>query len=314
LATVSAADAITPVRLDKHSPYAVTAEFVSIGIFGDKIAALGNVHGGAHGNSRWTVWTGDTRQLTEYPQSLETFGGVNGGDLAAIVINKNGPLITGSYRFGASGLDGGIWLPDGEPAGRRWRQPDPTGTDLDTTRSMLVSIQTAAAGQDRVVLAGSTTELDNGVQQIATAWTRPDGTHWKRIQLPQPGKRSEALSLACRRDHGGTMSCLIAGTVDGELAAWQLVGDHATRITGLPQVTIDAKGPHPVAIASSELSAVAFADRSKIGVAVDSSDGWRRAEAPAGRLVSATASGRTMYLITQDGRRRSLSRAALSHA
>ncbi|QGN33910.1 hypothetical protein [Microlunatus sp. Gsoil 973] len=110
------------------------------------------------------------------------------------------------------------------------------------------------------------------------------------------------------------MSCLIAGTVDGELAAWQLVGDHATRITGLPQVTIDAKGPHPVAIASSELSAVAFADRSKIGVAVDSSDGWRRAEAPAGRLVSATASGRTMYLITQDGRRRSLSRAALSHA
>ncbi|QGN33909.1 hypothetical protein [Microlunatus sp. Gsoil 973] len=157
LATVSAADAITPVRLDKHSPYAVTAEFVSIGIFGDKIAALGNVHGGAHGNSRWTVWTGDTRQLTEYPQSLETFGGVNGGDLAAIVINKNGPLITGSYRFGASGLDGGIWLPDGEPAGRRWRQPDPTGTDLDTTRSMLVSIQTAAAGQG----SGRTGRVDN---------------------------------------------------------------------------------------------------------------------------------------------------------
>ena len=311
LATLDADDAITPVPLSKHSPYAFTAEFVSIAIFEGRIAALGNVHGGAHGNSRWTVWTGDTDRLTEYPQSLETFGGVNGGDLEAIVINKDGPLITGSYRFGTSGLDGGIWLPRGQPVGKRWRQPDPTGTDLDTTRSILVSVQTAAADQDQVVLAGSTTELGNGVRQIATVWIRPDGDHWKRIQLPRPGDRSEALSLSCWSSGAGATGCLIVGTVDGRLAGWMLSGGHATRITGLPEVAVDPRGPRPVAVGDPDLRAVAFADGTKTAIAVGSPNGWRRGDGPAGQLVSAAARGRTMYLITENGGRRSLSRTEL---
>ncbi|MBO0813079.1 MAG: hypothetical protein J2P23_13690, partial [Microlunatus sp.] len=311
LATIDPSDRIAPVALSKHSPYAFTGEFVSIAIFGDRIAALGNVHGGAHGNSRWTVWTGDTTRITEYPQSLDTFGGVDGGDLAAVVINNDGPLITGSYRFGAPGLDGGIWLPAGVPIGRRWAQPDPTGTDLDTTRSVLVSVQTAAADQDQVVLAGSTTSLQNGVHQVATVWTRPDGTHWKRVELPRAGRRSEALSLSCWSGPAGQVRCLIAGTVDGRLAAWQSTGTTATRVTGLPAPVINPEGPRPTVVAGPTHRAIAFDTGTASAMVVAGQGRWSTIGGPPGRLVSAAARGRTAYVITQSRGSRTVSRAEL---
>lgn len=309
LAMVGTSDAITPVTLRKHSPYAFTAEFVSIGIWDGHIAALGNVHGGAHGNSRWTVWTGDTGSITEYPQNLDTFGGVNGGDLAAIVINKTGPLITGSYRFGDSGLDGGIWFPDGTPVGRRWIQPDPTGTSLDTTRSVLVSVQTAVADDDQVVLAGSTTDLTHGVRQVATVWTRPDGTHWERIKLPGARKRSEALSLSCQPDHQNRTSCLIAGTVDGHLAAWTLSGTQAQGVTGLPQRAIRRDGPRPVAITGTGIRAVAYDSGSRAAVLLESAGHWTETDGPPGHLVAAAGRGGRLYAVTEAGRHRTLFRA-----
>jgi hypothetical protein len=303
-------DDLQPVSLGEHSPYSKIAEFVSVGIYRNKIAALGNVHGGAHGNSRWTVWTGDTDALTEYPQSLETFGGVDGGDLAAIVINRDGPLITGSRLFGSGGLDAAVWLPDGTPVGKRWvLQPSP-GTALDSTPTVQVSVQAATATSGRVVLAGSSTHLGNGVHQIATIWDRPDGQHWKRIELPVSGRRSEALSISCPGSGAGS-DCLVAGTVDGHLAAWTLNGERPTAVRGLPAATVDPHGPRPAVITTAAVRAIAYASGSGTALTVNTQGRWRRAPGPSGHLVSATGHDRTAYVITQSGQTRHLQTAPL---
>ena len=314
LATLDGHNAVHPVHLGTNSPYSEIAEFVSIATYHGRIAALGNVHGGAHGNSRWTVWTGDTTMITEYPQTLETFGGVNGGDLEAVVINKDGPLITGSYRFGDSGLDGGIWIPDREPVGSHWAQPDPTGTDLDTTRTTLVSIRTASADADHVVLAGSTTHLANGVHQVASVWTRPDGAHWQRIELPDAGNRSEALSIACWTGTRHTTDCLVAGTSDGHLAAWTVSGSHVARIDGLPGTRAVQDAARPAVIGGPDRRAIAYDNGASTGLVYESAGRWQRGAGPHGRLVSGIAKGQRAYVITQTGDRRTLSRTTLPPA
>lgn len=311
LAALDPHGALRPVLLGENSPYSETADLVSIATYQGRIAALGNVHGGAHGNSRWTVWTGTTTKITEYPQTLETFGGINGGDLEAIVINKDGPLITGSYRFGDSGLDGGIWIPDRDPVGSHWAQPDPTGTDLDTTRTTLVSIQTATADADQVVLAGSTTHLASGVRQVASVWIRPDGSRWQRIELPNPGKRSEALSIFCWPGTDDSPECLVAGTSDGRLAAWTLSGDHPQRITGLPEVTVSQNGARPAVLAGPTARAIAFDSGANTRLTYESAGHWQLGVGPHGTLVSGTADGRQAYVITAVGATRTLSRATL---
>ncbi|WP_460810096.1 hypothetical protein [Microlunatus endophyticus] len=295
-------------------PYSEIAEFVSIAAYHGRIAALGNVHGGAHGNSRWTVWTGDTSTITEYPQTLETFGGVNGGDLEAVVTNKNGPLITGSYRFGDSGLDGGIWVPDRKPVGSHWAQPDPTGTDLDTTRTTLVSVQAAAADAEHVVLAGSTTHLDSRVHQVASVWVRPDQKRWHRIELPGAGNRSEALSIACWTGTGQTTDCLVAGTSDGRLAAWTVSGSHVARINGLPEVRVVQDGARPAAIGRPGLRAIAYDGDADTGLLYESAGRWLRGVGPHGKPMSGVAQGQQAYVITQAGDRRTLSRTTLPAA
>lgn len=314
LATLTRQNGIRTVPLDPHSPYAGTAELVSIATYQGKIAALGNIRGGAHGNSRWSAWTGDTGGLTEYPQPFDTFGGVNAGDLEAVVINSAGPLITGSYRFGDSGLDGGVWISDTTPVGEHWAQPDPTGTALDTTRSVLVSIRAAAADTDQVLLAGSTTHLGSGVHQVASVWVRPDGSRWQRIELPESGKRGEALSAGCWADAGRQLNCLIAGTADGRLVAWTLAGTRVHRVDGLPAASMTDSGARPAVIGNKTIRAIAYSLGSQTGLLYETGGRWQRGAGPDGQLVSAVGFGNQAYVITERGSSRKLSRAALPRA
>ncbi|HET9779770.1 MAG TPA: hypothetical protein VFP81_10845, partial [Propionibacteriaceae bacterium] len=75
LFAVDASGKTRPVSLHPASPYAKVADLVSLAAHGSEVVALGAKHGGAHANVRWTVWTGSTQRVDEYPQTFETFGG-----------------------------------------------------------------------------------------------------------------------------------------------------------------------------------------------------------------------------------------------
>lgn len=305
---VLADDQLRPVRMQPNSPYAHTAEIVSLGISGDRLVALGNVHGGAHGNSRWTTWVGDPDEVVDLPQSLEVFGGINGGDLIDIMIDSDGVMIAGSRRF-TVGLDPAVWLPDG----RTWAlQPSP-GTALDSTDELLLSARRATADQHKMIMVGSATALGDGVRQRATAWIQD--REWRRADLPEPGRRSEATSVTCTPDDPA-MDCLISGSVDGRLAGWRLTDDGTTRVSGLPEAAAAPNTPTPRSIVSAEVRAIAYDTGDGTGLVTIGPGNARpqSATAPPGRLIDAAAVGSTCYLITErDDGQRSLWRADLGH-
>src|SRR5262249_44188315 len=74
LVTRSADGTLTPVPLTPKSPYAYEAVWLSMATDGSRLVAIGGAPGGAHSNTRWTVWTGTTAGLVEQPQGFNTFG------------------------------------------------------------------------------------------------------------------------------------------------------------------------------------------------------------------------------------------------
>ena len=56
----SADGTLTPVPLTPKSPYAYEAVWLSMATDGSQLVAIGGAPGGAHSNTRWTVWTGTT--------------------------------------------------------------------------------------------------------------------------------------------------------------------------------------------------------------------------------------------------------------
>ena len=74
---IGATGVVRPIPLRPNSPYAKVADLSSVASDGTRVFALGEAHGGAHANFRWTVWSGSVKALTEHPQTFETFGGIS---------------------------------------------------------------------------------------------------------------------------------------------------------------------------------------------------------------------------------------------
>lgn len=78
--------------------------------------AVGGVRGGAHGNTRWSVFTADGGGLAEREQPFETFGGWEAGTIVGAA-SADTPVVAGSWR-GSIGLDITLWTPTGRRPSR----------------------------------------------------------------------------------------------------------------------------------------------------------------------------------------------------
>jgi hypothetical protein len=217
------------VKVEAKSPYAIEATWQSIAYDGKRLLALGGASGGAHSNTRWTVWTGSTTTLTEYPQEFNTFGGQTAGALFSAVITPAGQALTGSWGSAQTGNDGAIWLPAG-PA--KWVRQDPAKTALQSTPSLLVGPSFGTASGNGIVLVGAQVRLaPNVVQQEAAVWRSTSvNSGWSRVALPEPGDRSQANtarctdgSAACPRSRSATRTgCPRRWTSTGRRTSWLL--------------------------------------------------------------------------------------------
>ena len=81
LVTRSSDGRVSNSRLTPATPYGKEAHWYGITSDGTTITGVGGERGGAHGNVRWSAWTGDTRAITEKPQAFSTFGGYGAGEL-----------------------------------------------------------------------------------------------------------------------------------------------------------------------------------------------------------------------------------------
>lgn len=291
LVRVSARGSLTQVALQPASPYARVADIVSLDTDGRRIVAVGAAHGGAHANFRWTVWSGNTGRLTEFPQAFETFGGQSAGSLLDIVLTTEGPAVAGTW-VGQYGLDAAIWL----PSGTAWQRESSTGTALANIKARQVAPRSAIGRGAGMVIAGSVIGLTNGVRQAAAVWTSPSRKGpWRLVELPDPGSRSEAMSTRC-----GPTTCWISGHADGRLALWtQSSSAGAVRVSQLPDVGIDTDGPGPRTLLLRRGPGVMFTGAGSAKLLVGTDRGWRLYAGPPGTVMDATTVGGRLFTIVQ---------------
>jgi hypothetical protein len=272
------------VPLRARTPYGRVARLVSVTGDGRSVVTLGAAHGGAHANSRWTVWSGTAAGVVERPQTFETFGGLEAGGLLDVARDRGGPLIVGTWQ-GEYGLDAAIW----RAAGERWvRQPTPPA--LANTAGQQVAPRSAAAQPDgTVVIDGALIDLTDGVRQSAAVW-RGSGSDWRRSLLADPGRRSEAWSTACAAT--GPAPCWTVGARDGVVAVWST--DARAR---LPELTVGDADTGVIALHDDRVvAAVSTNGQGRLLVGHDGA--WRLYTAPAGIVRAAALAGTRLYLVS----------------
>jgi hypothetical protein len=290
---LEATGAVRPVPLRPNSPYAKVADLTSLASDGTKVFALGEAHGGAHGNFRWTAWSGSVQALTERPQTFETFGGISAGSLLDIVATADGPVIAGSWSaVDGRGLDGAIWL----PRGQTWQREESAGGALANRDELQVAPRAASAHGSTMIITGSVITFGDGVQQSAAIWTWPSrDAAWQLSRLPEPGDRSEALSSACAEQ------CWVSGYVGGQVALWRSGPGDPVRETTLPAASIDVDGPGPRTILLGGRPGVLFSHAGTTRLLRPDGSGWRTLTAPDGPVRDAVMIGNRLYAIIGNG-------------
>jgi hypothetical protein len=288
------AGTVSEVPLTPHSGYAFGARWQSVASDGTRVIAIGAANGGAHSNSRWTTWSGTTAGIEELPQSFDTFGGWGAGDLVDVVVTSAGEAIVGTWGGAKAGLDGAVWLSSGPV----WTRQNSAGTALQSTPQLLVGPRSATPDGAGILVAGSALNLVPGsVTRKAALWRSTAlNSRWRRLDLPQPGKSSEAVSARCNGEH-----CIIAGQVDGALAMWDLTGDTATRLAAVPAVAVGDSDPLPdPLIIGGHLVQVAATHGHAVTLTRDGS-GWSVSSGPVGAPTTAAPMGGHLYVTVTHG-------------
>ena len=149
--------------------------------------AIGGDRGGAHGNVRWSVWTGSASGVAEHAQAFSTFGGWGAGDLIDAVLTPGGSAVVGSWESAEAGLDVAVWTPEGDD----WVRRPSTGTPLQSTRAEVASPTAATGFGPGVVVAGWRSATGAGGGQVPVVWRSG------------PGRRRVGQGRATGRGQGG---------------------------------------------------------------------------------------------------------------
>ncbi len=282
------------IKVEAKSPYALEATWQSIAYDGQRLLALGGASGGAHSNTRWTVWTGSAKALTEYPQEFNTFGGQTAGALFSAVITPAGQALAGSWGSAQTGLDGAIWLPQGTDT---WVRQPSAKTVLESVPSLLLSPNYGTAAGDRHPadrLAGSARPEPGpaGGSSLAIDQRQPG---MEPDQLPELGGRSQGNTATCTT----ATACTISGFVDNKLAIWQIDGTQGKRLQNVPAIPVGDKDKLPPPIDDNGHLYQLIAEGNKIKVVSGHDSSWTVQEStgPEGVVKDAALVGKTLYLM-----------------
>lgn len=294
----SGPSSLRDVPLTPRSPYAFEGRWFQIIARDGHIDAIAGARGGAHGNYRWTTWSGTTTGVAEQEQPFGVFGSYGAGDLAGMGYAGGSPVILGAWQSDRTGLDIATWT----RTGARWARQPSTDTPLGSTAQELVSAAAITSGGDGLVLSGSLTQLEPGSVTVGAAvWTSPDADGpWTRVDLPLagPAKASgltEADAATCTPHQ-----CLVAGSVGGRFTMWEVSGNTTTNPSGIPdiEVTENATSLAPLTADGKDLFVVPSND----GTTLLRRDGesWSAGDGPTGAPISAVLHGDEVWVVTTD--------------
>lgn len=279
--------ALAELPLAPATPYGREATWRSLAVDGDRLLAIGGERGGAHGNVRWSVWTG-SGGLTEQPQGFSTFGGWGAGDLVGAVLTPVGPALVGTWQSAQVGFDVAVWTPDGDT----WVRQDPAGTALQSRRGSLGFPLAATALQRGILVAGW--RLEAGRQQPVVWRSESGNAGWQATPLPLDGQAGAAVAVRC----WGTV-CGVTGWVDGRLAVWRLADGRWTRLAGVPPIAVGDRDPlvAPVEV-DGRLTLVVPAD-GRLQLVQADGERWtvRAVAGPTGSATALASTADGVYLV-----------------
>ena len=292
LVRLDADGTIAEIPVHAASGYGREAMWYSIATDGGRILAIGGKRGGAHGNVRWSVWTGDATGLTEKAQVFSTFGGLGAGDLIDAVLSPSTAALVGTWSSGSAGLDAAVWT----AAGDVWTRQPSAGTSLESTRESLKFPMAATALADGALVAGW--QLADGGTQLPTVWRSAAGVaDWTMSSLPDAGEAGTAVAVRCCE-----RTCGIAGRVDGSLAVWRFADETWTRLADEPRIPVadDDQLAAPFEV-DGHLTQV-VSDGKGVRIATHDGTKWtvESATGPTGEITAATTVGDTIHLLAGD--------------
>ena len=288
-------ESLRSIPLTPRSPYAFEARWLQIATHGDRIDAIAGARGGAHGNYRWSTWSGDAQGVGEQEQPFGVFGSYGAGDLAGIAYAGDAPLVLGAWQSDQTGMDVATW----NRTGQRWARVPSTGTPLASTPQGLADARVITSRGDGVLLGGSVTHLAPGSVEVeAVVWSAPGPSGpWARVGLPRAGGSgtSEVQGARCTGDR-----CLLTGVSDGHLSVWQVDAGSQRELAGIPAVAIPENGsvPSPVILDGNDLVVAPTAQGST--VLRRDAESWSTARGPSGTPTSVVAHGDELWVVTSD--------------
>lgn len=283
------------VPLTPTSPYAFEARWLQLSTHAGRIDAVAGARGGAHGNYRWTTWSGDASGVAEQQQPFGVFGSYGAGDLAGVAYAGDSPVVLGAWQSERTGMDIATWNRTGD----RWARVPSTGTPLGSTPEELVDARAVTSRGDGLMLVGSVTRLAPGSVEVQpAAWTSPGPSGpWTRVALARTGDSgtSEVDGARCDGDR-----CVLTGVTDGRLTLWEVRPDSQGQPRGIPDVPVpeNAAVPSPVAVGGADV-VVAPSDNGST-VVWHAATSWTVAPGPAGTPTSVVAHGDELWVVTTE--------------
>jgi hypothetical protein len=288
---------VTDIAVHAVTPYGLLATWHSIASDGQRILAIGGERGGAHGNVRWSVWTGSTEGtagITEQRQGFSTFGGYGAGELIDAVLTPVGGALIGSWESAQVGYDIAVWTANGAD-GEVWTRQSSAGTALESDHHVLGFPMAATMLGRGILIAGWQLPLGAGGHQQPVVWRSTFGnTGWTKSPLPDVGQTGAALAVRC-----WNTACGVAGRLDGKLTVWRLADDTWVRLAGAPPITLGDRDrlAAPIEVDGRLLQVVS--DGGQVTIARADGDRWtiRAAAGPTGTVTAVTRVGDVIYLL-----------------
>jgi hypothetical protein len=180
------------------SYYGPRQVITSVACAGGRVAMIGAVPGGAHGNPRVSTWRLSGARMVENAAPFETYGGDTAVDVGFLAAGQSGFAIAGNRSSGAA-----AWLSsDGRTFGLFEDAPGLAGKTVARDAAELPDGRW-------VVVGGAGGVLD----QQAAAWITTDGSSWVRADPPAASGFNEIQRVV--RDGDDLVAAGMRGTSFG---------------------------------------------------------------------------------------------------
>jgi hypothetical protein len=224
-----------PFRPLPSSYYGPHQVILGVACAGGKVAMIGAVPGGAHGNPRVSTWRGDGGAMAENPAPFETYGGAQAIDVGRIAAGPRGFAIAGDRVSGAA-----AWF---SADGRTYRLVEDAPGLASDPGHVTMARDTAELPDGRWAFAGGAA-VANSLDERAAVWLTTDGTTWTRDDPPAASGYNEIQRVV--RD--GT-DLVAAGVLGGRFGVWRW---HAGTWTVSPAFGGDPSGVRSLTVAGGK--------------------------------------------------------------